>query len=149
MKNTIKVLGIIAIVAVIGFSMAACGDDEEPEKVITLPKSVSGELTVNVYQSVNFNLLSFNTLNTDVPVPNAGSVTITTNLPSPNNSFTLTANSGNDFLVDKQIDGLTSGQKVTFTATTTTGGLDLEVSEGYAAIRISLDGKILERYKSQ
>jgi hypothetical protein len=27
MKNTIKVLGIIAIVAVIGFSMVACGDN--------------------------------------------------------------------------------------------------------------------------
>ena len=28
MKNTIKLLGIIAIVAIIGFSMAACGDDD-------------------------------------------------------------------------------------------------------------------------
>jgi hypothetical protein len=28
MKNTIKVLGFIALAAVIGFSMAACGDDE-------------------------------------------------------------------------------------------------------------------------
>jgi hypothetical protein len=28
MKNTIKVLGIIALVAVIGFSMAACGNDD-------------------------------------------------------------------------------------------------------------------------
>jgi len=28
MKNTLKVLGIIALVAVIGFSMAACSDDD-------------------------------------------------------------------------------------------------------------------------
>jgi len=28
MKNTIKVLGIIALLAIIGFSMAACGDDD-------------------------------------------------------------------------------------------------------------------------
>jgi len=32
MKNTIKVLGIIAIVAVIGFSMVSCKDDEEEKK---------------------------------------------------------------------------------------------------------------------
>ena len=29
MKNTIKILGIIALVAVIGFSMAACGGDDD------------------------------------------------------------------------------------------------------------------------
>ena len=28
MKNTLKVLGIIAIVAVIGFSMVSCSDDD-------------------------------------------------------------------------------------------------------------------------
>ena len=28
MKNTLRVFGIIALVAVIGFSMAACGDDD-------------------------------------------------------------------------------------------------------------------------
>jgi len=150
MKKTIKLIGIIAIVAVIGFSMVSCDDDDPVEKVITLPKSVSGELTprADLNQSVTFSILSFNTI-TDVPVPNAGSVTITTNLPSPNNSFTLTANSGNEFYDEKRIYGLTSGQKVTFTATTTTGGLDLFVSEEYAAIRISLDGKIIERLKSQ
>jgi len=149
MKKTIKLIGIIAIVAVIGFSMAACGDDEEPEKVITLPKTVSGELTAGVYgyDVVDFTFLSYNTLNTYVPVQNTGSVTITTNLPSPNNSFTLTANSEDGSW--KQISGLTNGQKVTFTATTTTGGLDLELSGYTANIRLSLDGKILERFKSQ
>jgi hypothetical protein len=30
MKNTIKVLGIIAIIAVIGFTMAACENDDDP-----------------------------------------------------------------------------------------------------------------------
>jgi len=30
MKNFCRILGIIAIAAVIGFSMAACGDDDGP-----------------------------------------------------------------------------------------------------------------------
>jgi hypothetical protein len=29
MKNTVKLFGIIALVAVIGFSMVACGDDDD------------------------------------------------------------------------------------------------------------------------
>jgi len=36
MKNTIKFLGIIAIVAIIGFSMAGCKDDEEDLDVTLL-----------------------------------------------------------------------------------------------------------------
>jgi hypothetical protein len=31
MKNAIKFVGIIALVAVIGFSMAACGDEDEKD----------------------------------------------------------------------------------------------------------------------
>ena len=58
------------------------------------------------------------------------------------NSFINT----NQIIVDKQIDGLTSGQKVTFTATTTTGGLQLLMDEGspIANIHLSLDGKALK-----
>ena len=47
MKNTIKVLGIIAIVAVIGFSMLAC--DEEPES----DHSTAGRLTITGLSSYN------------------------------------------------------------------------------------------------
>lgn len=37
MKNTIKVLGIVAIAAVIGFSFVACGDDgPDPDKTIVI-----------------------------------------------------------------------------------------------------------------
>jgi uncharacterized protein YjdB len=39
MKNLIKVFGIIALVAVIGFSMAACGDINVPVSGVTLNKS--------------------------------------------------------------------------------------------------------------
>ena len=48
MKNTIKVLGIIAIVAVIGFSMAACGGDDEDDD-----SSTAGRLTITGLSSYN------------------------------------------------------------------------------------------------
>jgi hypothetical protein len=36
MKNTLKLIGIITLVAVIGFSMAACGNDEEESGLLTI-----------------------------------------------------------------------------------------------------------------
>jgi len=48
MKNTIKVLGIIAIVAVIGFSMAACGGDDEGDD-----SSTAGRLIITGLSSYN------------------------------------------------------------------------------------------------
>jgi hypothetical protein len=47
MKNTIKVFGIIAIVAVIGFSIAACGEEEESDS------STAGRLTITGLSSYN------------------------------------------------------------------------------------------------
>jgi hypothetical protein len=40
MKNTIKLIGIIAIVAIIGFSMAACGGDDDPPPVFHGPANL-------------------------------------------------------------------------------------------------------------
>jgi predicted small lipoprotein YifL len=37
MKNTIRILGIIALAAVMALSMAACGDDKRPTVKSTLP----------------------------------------------------------------------------------------------------------------
>jgi len=52
MKNTIKVLGIIAVVAVIGFSMAAC---EEPDTFTTEKKeaATTGQLTITGLAAYN------------------------------------------------------------------------------------------------
>jgi len=50
MKNAFKVLGIIAIVAVIGFSFIACEEEEEEEKGDT---STSGRLTITNLTSYN------------------------------------------------------------------------------------------------
>ena len=43
MKNTIKALGFIALIVIIGFSMLACGEDDDPN-LLPQPK---GRLTVN------------------------------------------------------------------------------------------------------
>jgi len=53
MKNTIKVFGIIAIVAVIGLAMAACG--EEPVTFTSEDKEVtsSGQLTITGLSAYN------------------------------------------------------------------------------------------------
>jgi len=46
MKNTVKFLGIIALAAVIGFSMAACGDDGSDGGDGIKIGSTSGRLTI-------------------------------------------------------------------------------------------------------
>ena len=55
MKNTIKMFGIIAIVAVIGFSMVAC--DEEPES----DHSTAGRLTITGLSSYSGQQVSAST----------------------------------------------------------------------------------------
>jgi len=50
MKNAIKLLGVIALAAVIGFSMAACGGDSNPTgggDDLKNPTGNSGKLTIN------------------------------------------------------------------------------------------------------
>jgi len=57
MKNTIKVFGIIAIVAVIGFSMSACGNetDDDEIKYTSEQKEVTtaGRLTISGLSAYN------------------------------------------------------------------------------------------------
>jgi ABC-type proline/glycine betaine transport system substrate-binding protein len=49
MKNTIRLFGIIAIVAMIGFTMAACEQDEGPKN----DSSTNGRLTITGLSSYN------------------------------------------------------------------------------------------------
>jgi hypothetical protein len=42
MKNTIKLIGIIAVVAVIGVFFAACGPDEDERVVVFINESIYG-----------------------------------------------------------------------------------------------------------
>jgi len=45
MKKTIKFLGIAALIAVIGFSMASCGDKDSDGGIVV--SATNGELTIN------------------------------------------------------------------------------------------------------
>jgi len=53
MKNIFKFLGIIALVALIGFSMAACGGDDNPSGPGNELPATSGSLTINGLGSYN------------------------------------------------------------------------------------------------
>jgi hypothetical protein len=114
MKNTIKFLGIIALVAVIGFSMAACGDGDD--------NGGGGGSSKSVEATVGDEGMLFINYNGDEDM----AVTVTTTLPSPNNKFTM-----NKVGDTKEITGLTPGQKVTVTITVTGTISKLEAYYGY------------------
>jgi len=61
MKKTIKLIGIIALIAVIGFSMAACGDkdDEEGEYTYIFINNSSRTITMNLPASYSFTPSTF------------------------------------------------------------------------------------------
>jgi hypothetical protein len=83
-----------------GFSLATCSKKD--------PIYPSGTVTANADGIVMFKYSRISSSS-----PNA--CTFTTNLPAPNNEFVLTITSGNT-AEDKVIDGLTTGQKVEWTA---------------------------------
>jgi len=66
MKNAIKLLGIIAIVAVIGFSMAACGDDDSGGGggsggyAGTYTETSGGEVQIILYAAGNWSFRATN-----------------------------------------------------------------------------------------
>ena len=99
MKNAVKLKAIlriaelIAIVAVIGFSFIACGDDDnENSKSLDALASDSGTLFINYEGGEWMN------------------VTASTDLPAPDNSFTMTQADSN-----KTISGLSANQKIKIT----------------------------------
>jgi len=91
----LRMVGFIAIVAMIGFSIAACDEDGgDSSKSVDVIVNSHGQIRIAFNGDENMN------------------VKITTNLPAPNDSFTMTK------VGDvKTITGLTSGQKVTVTIT--------------------------------
>jgi len=97
---------VIAFVAVIGFS--ACGNPPPTGK------TVSGTVTANDAGEV---LFKYSRLNTNLPA----TCSFTTNLPAPNDKFVITLNASASSGNDKMIDGLTAGQKVTWTANIESG----------------------------
>jgi len=99
----IKLLGFIAIAAIIGFSMAACNDDDDTEVSRTFEATASSLGTITINHA-------------------GGSIdhtaTITTNLPAPNNKFQM------EFESNKTITGLTAGQNVSVTVTIPSGYIE-------------------------
>ena len=95
-------LGIIALLTVMGLFMTACGETLEKEK------QVSGTVTADIDGKISFMYSPKNN--------RPDSCKFTTNLPSPNNQFVITLVSS-ETTGSKEIDGLTAGQKVEWTAT--------------------------------
>jgi len=93
---------MITLIAVAGFSLAACG--EKPEK----EKTLRGTVTANTDGEI---LFMYSRLLDRYPE----SCTFTTNLPAPDDQFILTILSG-ETTAKKEIDGLTAGQEVAWTA---------------------------------
>ena len=96
-------LRMIAVITVTGSLLAACGETPDKEKTL------KGTITADSEGKVEF---MYSRLLDRYPE----SCTFTTNLPAPDDRFILTIPSG-ETIAKKYIDGLTAGQKVSWTAT--------------------------------
>lgn len=94
-------LYIIALVAFMGFLLAACAP-------MPVEKTVTGTVIADTKGTVQF---MYSRLSSDYP----NACILTTNLPAPNDQFVLTIISGSTS-EHKVIENLTSGQKVEWTA---------------------------------
>jgi hypothetical protein len=112
--KTNKLFWITALIAVIGFSMIGCQVIDKP------PQTVSGKLTASSSGEIIFEYIA---LLDGV----SQSCLITTNLPVPDNNFSL--NTGNE----KRISELQASQIVQYTATVEKGALYKDV-DGNKAI---------------
>jgi hypothetical protein len=130
MKNFAKSLGIIAMVAVIGFSMAACDDGSKDDNGGGGSKSASIEATANGSGEIE---IRWGAQSNDT------SCEITTNLPSPNDKFILTLTSQGDPNSERIITGLTPSQKVTITVTFSSDSARLESQNNGSIITIFAD----------
>jgi len=133
MKNTIKVLGIIALVAVIGFSMTACGGDSVPEPLPPDPTSAifeSKDAAGNIYLLVIESAASGNIRAAYDPKPNdpytltyipkTGDIKKSSGkVQAAESTITLKPNTGTETFT---ITVTTSGDVKTMTAITVTGG---------------------------
>jgi len=97
--HIINILRIFIFAAITGFFVVGC--NEKPEKAI------SGTVTANSEGEI---LFQYSRTKNSLPE----SCTFTTDLPEPDNEFILTIVSDNT--AKKEIDGLTAGQEVSWTA---------------------------------
>jgi len=125
MKNVLKTLAIIALVAVIGFSFTACGGDDDGGGG-GAKNELSGTVTV-ANGEIEFRYdISTSISGTSIISSRGGMTgiavthycTFTTDLPAPNDSIPLSYYLG--FYI---ISGLTDGQTVKWTAKIRSGTL--------------------------
>jgi hypothetical protein len=102
MNNILK-FRIVALVMAFGLSLSAC--DEKPEK----DKKITGTVTADEEGTISF---MYSRTKNSFPAVCA----FTTDLPSPDDQFVLTIVSG-ETSAKKDIDGLTEGKNVSWTAT--------------------------------
>ena len=123
MKNAIKWFGIIALVAVIGFSMTACGDDDDGGGGGG-SKTASGKVTSSGLGEVSFLLNHL--------APTGSNVEITFN----SQTFTIVQS---DIYDDryKEFDDLTPSTEYNWTAKASTGTLSAQVDGGLVTFYIS------------
>ena len=99
--NIVPFFRITILTAIIGCCLTACGETPEKEKTLkgTITADKDGEI-----------LFMFSRASDRYPE----SCAFTTNLPDPDDQFILTVLPGET--AKREIDGLTAGQKVTWTA---------------------------------
>ena len=118
MKKAFKLLTVIAIITVIGFGMAACGDGD----------GGSGSSSVNFSITLTDAALNITIIDRDaVPI-----VHVTTNLPAPNDSFTLGGGEGYSRNI---LSGLSVGQTVTGTGTVPSGRVRVATPSGVNSVQ--------------
>jgi len=120
MKKKGFYLGMLVMVLVFGMMFAGC---EEDEPQASGAKTISGTATADGEGKLYFSFYRDN--------DGAMSCDFTTNLPVPNNEFTLTHD------VWKYITGLTSGQKVQWTATVETGLIEQTSGNPDYSVRVN------------
>jgi hypothetical protein len=122
MKNTIKIFGIIAIIAVIGFSMVSCKENEPDggDEISGTTKAKDGRIDF-FYES---------------GMGAASDCVFTTDLPAPNDSFTVVSNG---YPEGKFIYGLPADQEVNWTAKIDNGKLEIKPNSTFDG-QVSLRG---------
>ena len=125
MKNKIRLFGIIALVAIIGFSMAGCDKDSDPSSLITFSNAaaLNGKVVVGWANQEGSDLwLMFSASKPSTTLTGAsvsgGSVTLSV-YKTTNNGATWTLYTGNETfgMWDLALNVLTSGSSVSLNGT--------------------------------
>jgi len=119
MKNVFKVLGIIALVAVIGFSMAACGGDDDGGGGGNTGPSALHATWTNTYNSATYTM----TFKADGTFSSQG-----TTYPAPDGNYPYTVSGNTITILDENKD---TGIKFTFSISADGNTLTIKDGMGF------------------